>query len=146
LPEGEGGTPADALAPGDVLRTRTETAVVAAVHLPSGRTTVYNLSVEGSPNYFVGTDGVWVHNCVRWNIGDKIAAQMGTRGWTPQMIDEAIAGQNTVRAVNRANNNPATRYIHPTTGQSVVIDDVTNDVIHVGGPGFRYGPDSGDLP
>ncbi len=40
----------------------------------------------------------------------------------------------------------ATRYINPTTGQSVVLDDVTKEVIHVGGPGFKYGPGSGDLP
>jgi len=32
------------------------------------------------------------------------------------------------------------------TGQSVVVDTVTNEVIHVGGPGFKYGPESGDLP
>jgi hypothetical protein len=33
-----------------------------------------------------------------------------------------------------------------TTGQSVVLDDVTKEVIHVGGPGFTYGPGSEDLP
>jgi hypothetical protein len=33
-----------------------------------------------------------------------------------------------VRAVNKATGNPATRYIHPNTGQSVVIDDVTGQV------------------
>lgn len=32
----------------------------------------------------------------------------------------------------------ATRYVHPTTGQSVVIDDLTGEVVQVGGPGFRY--------
>jgi hypothetical protein len=51
-----------------------------------------------------------------------------------------------VRAINKANGNPATRYIHPETGQSVVVDDVTGEVIHVGGPGFKYGPESGDVP
>jgi hypothetical protein len=50
------------------------------------------------------------------------------------------------RAVNKATGNPATRYVHPTTGQSVIVDNVTGEVIHVGGPGFRYGAGSGDLP
>ena len=49
-------------------------------------------------------------------------------------------------AVNKANGNPATRYVNPDTGQSVVIDDVTGQLIHVGGPGFKYGPGSGDMP
>jgi hypothetical protein len=36
--------------------------------------------------------------------------------------------------------------VHPTTGQSVVADNVTGEVIHVGGPGSKYDPGSGDLP
>jgi hypothetical protein len=76
----------------------------------------------------------------------KIERQMATRGWTVQKIEEAIQSGEQIRATNRANGNPATRYVHPTTGQSVVVDDVTGNVIHVGGPGFKYGPESGDLP
>ena len=38
--------------------------------------------------------------------------------------------------VNKANG--ATRYVHPTTGQSVVIDDVTKEFLHVGGKEFKY--------
>ena len=34
--------------------------------------------------------------------------------------------------------NAATRHVHPTTGRSVVVDDVTGEVIHVGGDGFVY--------
>jgi hypothetical protein len=34
--------------------------------------------------------------------------------------------------------NPAWRYVNPTTGRSVVIDDVTKEVIHVGGDNFKY--------
>src|SRR5690606_12151776 len=55
--EGRGWARADALVPGDVLRTNGGAAIVSGVSLPSGRTTVYNLSVEGHPTYFVGTDG-----------------------------------------------------------------------------------------
>jgi hypothetical protein len=55
----------------------------------------------------------------------------------------ALSGGNP--AINKATGNSAIRYVHPETGQSVVVDTVTNEVIHVGGPGFRYGPLSGDL-
>jgi hypothetical protein len=34
--------------------------------------------------------------------------------------------------------NGATRFVNPTTWQSVVIDNVTKEVIYVGGPGFKY--------
>jgi hypothetical protein len=67
---------------------------------------------------------------------------VGTRA----AIDEAKPSGQQVRAINKANGNAATRYVHPETGQSVVIDDVTGEVIHVGGPGFKDGPASGDLP
>jgi hypothetical protein len=79
-------------------------------------------------------------------LSAKILRQMPTRGWTPALIDEAIAGGRQVPAINFATNNPATRYVHPITGQSVVLDNVTREVIHVGGPGFKYGPGSGDIP
>jgi hypothetical protein len=61
---------ADALAPGAAVQTFTGTARVESVSYPGGRTTVYNLSVAGSPNFFIGPDGVWVHNCrIVDNIG-----------------------------------------------------------------------------
>lgn len=71
---------------------------------------------------------------------------MGPRGWTQTQIDEAIRGGHQVPAINRATGNPATRYVHPTTGQSVVVDRITGKVIHVGAPGFKYGIGSGDVP
>ena len=79
-------------------------------------------------------------------ISPKIERQMARRGWTPEQIDEAVKSGKQVRAVNKATGNPATRYVHPETGQSVVVDDVTGEVIQVGGPGFGFGPGSGDLP
>jgi hypothetical protein len=79
-------------------------------------------------------------------VTPKIQRQMGPRGWTQSQIDEAIRGGRQVPAINKATGNPATRYVHPTTGQSVVVDRVTGEVIHVGGPGFNHGIDSGDLP
>ena len=79
-------------------------------------------------------------------IGSKIQRQMGRRGWTARQIDEAAQGGRQIPAINRATGNPATRYVHPTTGQSAVVDTVTGEVIHVGGPGFQYGPGAGDVP
>jgi hypothetical protein len=64
---------------------------------------------------------------------------MAQRGWTPQQIDEAIAGGQKFSAPNNINpGNSATRYVHPQTGRSVVVDDVTHEVLHVGGNGFKY--------
>lgn len=78
-------------------------------------------------------------------VGEHAAGKMASRGWTNDAIREAIKSGEQVKAVNKANNNPATRYIHPSTGQSVVVDDVTGEVIHVGAPGFKYGRGSGDV-
>ena len=68
----------------------------------------------------------------------KLARQMTQRGWTPQQIDEAVRLGAAYPVVNRETGGRATRYVHPETGRSVVIDDATGDVIHVGGDGFRY--------
>ena len=79
-----------------------------------------------------------------WNLGGPKSAtkwqnQMVKRGWTPQQIDEAMAGGQKFSAVNNINKgNAATRYVHPQTGRSVVVDNVTNEVLHVGGDGFKY--------
>jgi len=65
--------------------------------------------------------------------------KMDQRGWTSDQISEAIKTGTTVPATNLVNpGNPATRYIHPTTGRSIVMDDVTEEVIHVGGDNFVY--------
>ena len=86
------------------------------------------------------------HCSSRAGITDKIAKQMGPRGWTEQQIAEAMKSGQQIRALNKATGGAAVRYVHPQTGQSVVIDTVANKVLHVGGPGFKYGPASGDLP
>ena len=64
---------------------------------------------------------------------------MKSRGWTPQQVDEAISKGTPLDAPNKVHpGNGATRYVHPETGLSVVIDDVTKEVLHVGGDGFKY--------
>jgi hypothetical protein len=79
-----------------------------------------------------------------WTLGEgksatKWAGQMERRGWTPNQIDEALVSGQKFPAQNNLNSaNGATRYVHPETGRSVVIDNKTGQVIHVGGDGFKY--------
>ena len=64
---------------------------------------------------------------------------MMQRGWKPDQITEAIQNGQRFTASNNVNAaSAATRYVHPTTGRSVVVDDVTMEVIHVEGDGFLY--------
>lgn len=79
-----------------------------------------------------------------WKLGSNHTAQqwqnkMQKRGWTPDQITEAIQNGKRFPAVNHISPaNGATRYVHPATGRSVVVDNVTEEVIHVGGDGFVY--------
>lgn len=79
-----------------------------------------------------------------WNYGDhksqtKWENQMKQRGWTEQQINEALHSCESYPAPNNISpNNGATRYVHPTTGRSIVIDNVSGRILHVGGDGFLY--------
>ena len=68
----------------------------------------------------------------------KIQRQMRSRGWTSDQINEAFEGGQQFLAEVKWNGREATRYVHPETGRSVVIDDASGDIIHVGGDGFGY--------
>ncbi len=73
------------------------------------------------------------------SLDPKILRQMPNRGWTQSQLQEAVQLGQRFPAPNKINPaNEATRYVHPTTGQSMVVDNVTGQVIHVGGPGFQY--------
>jgi hypothetical protein len=49
------------------------------------------------------------------------------------MIDEAVASARRYPAPNYVNQgNTATRYVSPRAGQSVVVNDKTGEVLHVG--------------
>jgi hypothetical protein len=65
----------------------------------------------------------------------KVRKQMDKRGWTEQEIREAM---QTPGIPAQGKRGPATRYVHPRTGKSVVVDDATGEVFHVGGEGFMY--------
>jgi RHS repeat-associated protein len=88
--------------------------------------------------------GATAKSAGNWTLGSgkstaKWEGQMTKRGWTRQQIDQALRSGNGYPAKNSINpSNEATRFVHPETGRSVVIDNVTREVIHVGGDGFRY--------
>lgn len=69
---------------------------------------------------------------------EKLHRQMAARGWSEKLIEEARTRGEKHDALNLETGERATRYVHPVTGRSVVIDDTTNEVIHVGGDGFLY--------
>jgi hypothetical protein len=72
---------------------------------------------------------------VRYANETKVRAQMRKRGWTEAQILEAL---QTQPIPTRGKRGPATRYVHPRTGRSVVVDNATGEVFHVGGDGFEY--------
>jgi hypothetical protein len=67
---------ADSLRPGDLVVLVAGMAEVASVRFTSRTATVHNLTVEGTSSYFVGEDGVWVHNC-----------RLFRHHWIPQVSD-----------------------------------------------------------
>ena len=101
----------------------------------------------GNARAMIGTSRVGVvaaEESVSWTLGagksaQQWASQMQRRGWTPGQIDEAISSGAQHAAENLVKKgNAAMRYVHPKTGRSIVVDKVTNEVIHVGGDGFKY--------
>ncbi|MBZ5856408.1 colicin E5-related ribonuclease [Flavihumibacter profundi] len=79
----------------------------------------------------------WIYGAFKTDA--KWASQLSERGWTPEQITEAVTKGKRFDAVNLVHKgNPASRYVHPTTGQSVVIDDVTKELLHVGKLDFLY--------
>jgi hypothetical protein len=84
---------------------------------------------SGTPTWTLGRN----HTPQQWQ------AKMAQRGWTTDQITEGIQNGPRFQAVNKVNAaNSATRYVHPTTGRSVVVDNMTGEVVHVGGDGFVY--------
>lgn len=60
---------------------------------------------------------------------------MRKRGWTEEMIVEAM---QTVGIPMKGKKDPSTRYVHPETRKSVVVDDASGEIFHVGGEGYKY--------
>lgn len=64
-------TRADRLQVGDHLSAISGLAELIAVEFGTERVPVYNLSIPGSPTYYVGTHGMWVHNCSKYAIRNQ---------------------------------------------------------------------------
>lgn len=75
---------------------------------------------------------------LRFSNEKKLRKQMRKRGWTDTMIREALT---TTGIPTRGRFHPATRFVHPRTGQSVSVDDVTGEIVHVGEARFNYDHD-----
>jgi hypothetical protein len=75
----------------------------------------------------------------RHKPAEKWQRLLERRGWTLEQIDEAIATGSRYPTRNYVNpGNTATRYVSARTGKSVVVDDQTGEILHVGGPGYQY--------
>jgi hypothetical protein len=73
------------------------------------------------------------------NLSNHILNSMTKRGWSTDEIRDAFENGESYPATDLTNGGTAaTRYVNPTTGKSVVINNTTGGVIHVGGPGFKY--------
>lgn len=74
-----------------------------------------------------------------WHFGYATAEKMEKRGWTEAEITEALTRGRQFSTDNCVNyDNAAIRYMHPETGRSIVIDDSTRELIHVGREEFLY--------
>ena len=68
--DGKGWTAAEDLRAGDKFDLYSgKHAAFAGAERERGKTTVYNLEVDGTHTYFVGDSGVWVHNGCGWGPG-----------------------------------------------------------------------------
>ena len=92
----------------------------------------------------VATRGSLLRTTPRWTLARNHSAtqwanRMARGGWNRRTISEALRHGRRFDAPNRINpGNGATRFVHPRTGNSLVRDDTTGEIIHFGGPGFRY--------
>ncbi|MCU0433288.1 MAG: FG-GAP-like repeat-containing protein [Bacteroidia bacterium] len=87
---------ASALRPGDVLRTNTSQTVLVSYVYTTGRThTVYNIEVENGHTYFVGADGVLVHNVCYTPSGNAYDVEVKiSRSRWPESADHIEDAQN----------------------------------------------------
>ena len=95
-------------------------AVVTTKGLNALSKAVAGTEAVGATANAVATEGKWVYGAFKSET--KWASQFSKRGWTPEQVTEAITNGKSFDAVNMINEaNGDTRYVHPTTGQSVVV-------------------------
>ena len=96
-------------------------------------------SVELPDKGFVGGPGSQDLRFGSYKSSTKWKNQMAKRGWTMEQIYEAVQVGESIPVRNAVNKgNSATLYYHPITGRAVVIDNITMEIIHIGGDNFNY--------
>ena len=72
---------------------------------------------------------------LRFSNERKLRRQMRKRGWTDQLIREALRSPGIP---TNGKHGAAMRYIHPRTRCHVVVDNKTGEIFHVGRKEFEY--------
>ena len=108
-------------------------------------TKVYNFQVKDFHTYYVGGNGVLVHNAgIEYEGGSKaikygsdtktetkLSNQMNKRGWTKESVQNTVDSPYTTSpSKNLATQNSATAYYNKD-GSYVILDDVTNEVVQI---------------
>jgi hypothetical protein len=122
--------------------------VVVSEKTKHGLFTVYNLTVNKDHTYYVGKahGGIWVHNTCPGGkprpdingMSQKNINRMNSRGWDHQQINEAFDQGTQEPAVDLEFQQPATRYLHPSTGKSLTVNDLTGRIVMLGDKLFKY--------
>jgi hypothetical protein len=72
---------------------------------------------------------------LRFNNAAKLLKQMRKRGWSEEMIREAL---QTVPEMWQGKLGPAWRYTHAESGQKLLVDAATLEIFHLGGRRYKY--------
>ena len=145
--EGKGWVKVKDLQVGDSIRKADgSTGKITSVKTQRVTQAMYDLTVKDAHSFYVGQEQWLVHNvgCGDWKFGEHHSPAewekyIRKRGWTPDQINEAIGNGESFPTINNVHpENTATLYIYPDTGRSVVVDDMLNIILHLGGDGFLY--------
>ena len=122
---------------GDYWGATADFGIALAEMFTLGYASKYAISSRLAVNQATKKGGNWVYG--GFKSSKKWANQLANRGWTERQITEAITKGKRFPAVNNVNKaNSATRYVHPKTGKSIVVDDVTKELLHIGKSGYKY--------
>jgi len=118
-------TRADGLRIGDHLSTITGTAKLQGVLYTTERVPVYNLSIPGSPTYYVGEHGVWVHNspCDWWNSADIAHIMKPKHAWGEIGVATFDQARPIIESVIQFGTETATRAARGGEGFVHVVED-----------------------
>ena len=95
----------------------------------------YNIKVKDNETYFVGKNGLFVHNgpcdSLFEGLSGRKSRQIGKRGWSKESIVDTINNPSATRnSINKSNGNSATAY-YDSDGKYVVVDDETGQLVQI---------------